>query len=755
MALPIDIKRLINGIYAISNEDCVVEIYKRVNNVYEELIIYNYSTEDVPYFLYTILEDGLYRVKLTGTIEGDLDVILPIFPTLITSAANDFKSFACDDCGYINDCGCNDLSNVAKRSVKYNTLTSKILYLETNIINDNASDIVVTNYNEFLLSALQSVSCKSEGLLKELLRLECLTGSSMDNELYELLITLKFIGIYLVEKNSGNDLIIQENETMSIPDLYLYDEWKDCICKTCLRLDELISIYEEGVIIVDPEPTNFPPTAANIVREVQSSTDYFNYNLLPLDFGNVYSDVETSLPVTVKIVALPATFILETVGDVAITAGQVIQYTSLINIRCNHTDGGEPPIPSSDFFKFSVSDGVSYSPVYTFTLLLIRVVNNPPIISRDFNIRINLPNNAFLTKDEMMYLNGFVYDPEGDEITLAKVHYISKCSLELWDGSVYQPYTLNDVITLADFANTSPFLRITYEDGFIPVPSDIRGLETPAFRVSFLDAGSNIYSNSIVVTNFMNIGLDVIHNSARLVFTGGYNLLGLITKANWIPLARIEYDGEFKDLSIVLISQTGYVSTELPFVITKAKEDTVYDIYDNASSIVVSGTKNPDINSYDILVNTNVLNTRAINYKLVNTVGDLLTINSSILVESYGGNNNPISVYFLEFDETNIVDFDALEVSIPEDFIVTVPNPALELDYDVITLGQILTITSVGLIGFALETDKIRNPRIFDSLGNDVTTTAFKKFFDAVSGLEVYISYGVYTPSTLYLKLKF
>ena len=67
MALPKDIRRTQQALYVISDEDCNVEIYRRNNNTYELVIIYAYTTSEIPYYLYPIEEDGLYLIKIEGT----------------------------------------------------------------------------------------------------------------------------------------------------------------------------------------------------------------------------------------------------------------------------------------------------------------------------------------------------------------------------------------------------------------------------------------------------------------------------------------------------------------------------------------------------------------------------------------------------------------------------------------------------------------------------------------------------------------
>ena len=92
MALPKEIKRTIDSIYIISDEDCSVEIYRRDNNEYKLVIIYSYTTAEIPYLLHMIDQDGLYYIKLTG-IDPVVEAYLPMYPTLISNTANDNSVF--------------------------------------------------------------------------------------------------------------------------------------------------------------------------------------------------------------------------------------------------------------------------------------------------------------------------------------------------------------------------------------------------------------------------------------------------------------------------------------------------------------------------------------------------------------------------------------------------------------------------------------------------------------------------------------
>lgn len=750
MPLPKEIKRTPTQIYVRSDEDCNIEIYKRVNNKQELVTVMPYTTAEVPYILYDISDDGLYLVKLVG-IDPEIEETLPIFTTLITNIANDFKSFVCDDCGdYLEDCGCSGLTAIAKQTMKYNSLAAKILYLETYILNGGFDVSVLEKHRDFLLDALQSVSCKSEGLLDRILELECLQGINESNELYKLIIILRYLVTYLTDKNSDLDLLIlDEQELTTIPDLYDFDNWKDCLCKTCLRIDELLAIYEDG-IVPDPDPvTNFPPTSANITRLVESSTGYYNYNLLKFDFSSVYQDENTAFPVSIIIQSLPTTFILEDINDNPVTVGQVIPFGEIENYRMNITTGDDS---DTDSFTYRVSDGDLHSPIYSFVMYLKNLDNSPPVVVKDFCVDL-ADNNVGLIKKSHLFSLGAVVDPEGDAITLAKAILIQQLDVELWDGAAYQPYALDEVITLANYTDSGEFLRVTLNEGVSPPPPDIRTTDEPMIRLSFLDVGSNTYSHTIN-GNFMSVCV-TINEVPTQVFTGGYSALGITAKKNWIPLGRIEYAGDYRNLEAELVSQSGQVSVDLPLMLVVATEDVPFDIYNNAASIVIPNTTNPTIKSYDIYAYTDLLSTREIVYKIKDAVKDLLTITYGVLISSFSAPSSDADFNFLEFDETNIADFDPLETSFPPDFLATVPRSVLPLINADAIAGQTYNIQGTGLIGFSIASDSLTGVKIYDSMNNDVTDTVFKTFFDASESLELHISQNVYVPSGLYFRLEF
>ena len=756
MALPKDIRRTQQALYVISDEDCNVEIYRRNNNTYELVIIYAYTTSEIPYYLYPIEEDGLYLVKIEGTL-ADIEKTIPMFPTLIVNTANDFKSFVCDDCNtYLEDCNCSSITDLAKKAIKHNTLASKILYLEDYVVNgDTLTETLVTKYKDFVLSSIETVSCKSAGLIAKILEIECLTGAYSGNELYELEMIVRFLGIYLTEKNSDFDVTILDDETVPVmSELYDYTGWEECVCDTCLRLEELIAIYEEG-IITDPDPIdNLPPTDDNIFREIVSSTEYYNYDLLALDFSDVYNDDNTSFPVTIIIEEIPTEMVLEDINDIPVTNGQIINFSDIENYRCNFQ--GAIVSEYVHYFKFRVTDGELQSPIYKFSFGLIPSVNNPPNVIKDFSISVEREVWGYIPKHTLL-TEGHYTDPEGDEVTLSKIAYIQDLDVELWDGAAFNSAIVDDVIILADYTDNGEFLRVKYNSGVILIAQDIRTEDSPSFRLAFLDTGSNTYSNANTPGNVMNIGINLLDTtSLKTLFTGGW-LTEAQGRKNWIPIARIEYDGDIRDLTSVLVSQSGYESAEVPLMLQVASSDLPYDIFKDPSSIVTDGSTNPPLNSYDILAYIDILATRTIVHKIQENSIDVLNITSSITLRESDGGEDPVTYVtnFLEFDETNIADFDYLETAFPPDFLGTVPRSVLPLVTADAIKGQSYIIQGAGLIGFSIGATALTEVKIFDNLNNDITNTVFKTFFDANKELELHISQNVYAPSTLYIRLQF
>jgi len=247
-----------------------------------------------------------------------------------------------------------------------------------------------------------------------------------------------------------------------------------------------------------------------------------------------------------------------------------------------------------------------------------------------------------------------------------------------------------------------------------------------------------------------------ISNVLHLMFTGGW-LTEAQSKKTWIPIARVEYDGDIRDLTSVLVSQSGYTSAEVPLLIQVASSDLPYDLYEDPSSIVTPSTTNPPLNSYDILAYIDVLATRTIVHKVQINAVDSLNITSSITLQSSLPDANPklYNLNFLEFDETDIADFDYLETAFPPDFLGTVPRSVLPLVTVDAIAGQTYIIVGAGLIGFSIETAALTEVKIFDNLNNDITNTVFKTFFDVNKELELHISQNVYAPSNLYIRLQF
>mgnify|MGYP003629672011 CR=1 FL=1 len=752
--MPQTVKRTSNLIYVTSDVDCTIDIYLRGDSVYEIQDTYAYTVPADPYYFYTILEDGLYKVIVT--VSGTpTETILPMFPSLISNIATEFKSFVCSECkSYLEDCGCNNLTDAAKTAIKYNNLATKILYLEASVLL-GYSDIDRVNYQNFLFNVLKTISCKADSLLAKIIAEECIKGMSENSELYKLLIILRFFGTYLLELNNSSNfgdtilppvVDVQGATTPTIidlPELYLYDSWYECLCDTCLRVEEAITIFTDGIDDTADPVTNLPPLGADIYVNVDSGSASWNYDLNAAIFNAVFSDDTLSFPVSVKVVAIPAWVILEDTGDVAVTPGQVIPFEDIANYRANYSG---VPVGYSDFFTFRFSDGILESPVYRFNIALIATVNYPPNIINGFNVELPV-NGSVLIRKSQLFNVGSVVDAEGDIIDLARLESVLGTTVEIWDGvSAYVSLSVASVITLADFSDNGEFLKVTRAIGPQALNHNI--------VLAFHDVGSGLYSNDSSIGNVMVITNSILQVTA-LTFTGGILSQPKAVKG-WIPLSRIEYSGEYKNLTLNNVVQTGYASAVLDYLIKPATADEPWDVYDNSASLVIPNTTNPTLNTYDIYVFTDVLNDRAVTYDVEESGVKVLSVTTSINMETIG-NDTPIKISFLEFTETDIADFNYLEVpaTFPADFVNTDALSNLDVDYDASIGGQDYTIITPGLIGFALYTDEIRNPTIYDSLGNDVTTTAFKKFFDASKGLELYISLNVYAPSTLYLRFEF
>lgn len=744
--MPQLVKRAGNLIYVESDIDCTIDIFLREETNYVLQETFNLVVSFETYYIFKVPKDGIYKAVVTtgNTTTGIISVehVLPIFPSLIENVAKEFKHFVCDGCEqYIKDCACGDMKRVAAAALKYNNLAGKILYLETNVL-FGYNDAVKGNYLDFLFNSLKTVGCKSDALLERILKEECIYGISKNTELYSLLLIVRVLGIYYLELHSiyniGDDVYDTIGEiTTNIPDLYLYEEWKDCLCNTCLRVKDLEEIFENGVVDTQDPITNLPPKGDNIVRTLYSNNNFYQYTLTQQEFSNVFADDNDNFPTKIKIITVPSKFTLEDINGNTVQVLDELNYSEIQNYVLAYTVSS---YEKGDSFKFAFIDSEGLvSPHYIYQLFISTIYNSPPIVSKGFTKLINEGSTTIIRKDELFNV-GSVTDPEGDNITHFKVVSLVNVTLEYWNGISWSNLLLNTEIDMSNNSDFSDFIRVTET-----VPPD-----DSSISLVFKDGnGSNTWSNDNNPLNVMLITVKTLYK-INMLFTGGY-LHALKLDFNWMPIARIEYNGDPSELKVEDVNQGTSVDANFAYLIVPATSDTPYGTYDNSDAIVIDGTDNPTINSYDIYFYMNILNNRNYNFKVRNDNNAEVSIASDIVVISYG-NNKPIKIEFVEFNTSDIADFDHLEVTDTWE-----PKPYstnVDLDYDELVAGKDITVQGNGLIGFALYTNEVRNPAIFDDQDTNITSL-FKRFYNSKEGIELFISKSAYSPSTTFVRFEF
>lgn len=743
------VKRTQDSIYVKLDADSLVTIRKRNNDVFEEVVTYDYQIAGTSYYLYEIDSDGIYKVSIN---ENDVitDFVFPIYTNLIANISKEFNNFICNDCNsYLDDCSpCKDSNPLYSKSVKYNNLASKLLYLETSLL-EGYTDAEVLNYTSFVYEALNSLGCKIENSLEKILKDECLKEISNNTYLYETIITVKYIGLFLLENNNAFNLIIDENfvgetiDVVSFSDQYLIESVKKCLCNTCLKYSELVDLFENGIIVNDQEPDNLAPIGNNFYTDIESDSSYYEKALDPALFLAVYSDDNTVAPVSVKI-SSGAYLTIKDGNDIDIAPNTVIPFVNLGTYKMYATIEGQPRF--IDSIPFSFSDGELESGTYIMSVGFVRNFNQAPIVQQDFE-KTFLDDGVTIINKNDFFNNGSVIDIEGDEITKAKIVNIQGISLEISDQlGGYVPLNIGDEIVLNDFGSFENLIRVT----------NIPNTKDNYFTIAFLDAGSNSYSNDVVTSNVMTASFKIL-NTIDLIFTGGY-VSEQNTNSNWIPLGRISYGGDYTEITPTILSQGGYVDNNIALILIPAQEDSPYSIYENSGTIVQANTTNPPLNTYDVYAFTTIQSTRDITVGL--EIDNVLNyqFTATILVTE---NEKLDEMYFLEFGEEDIADFDYLNVSanFPNDFIGTVPERVVYTDTKVFEEGKLFTITPSqvgtvnGLIGIGVSTINEISLIIYDSSGEDITSL-FTKFYNSNNQLVVYISNDAYSPSTVFLRTK-
>lgn len=687
------------------------------------------------------LEDGLYKIVI-----NEEETILSFYHTLERIVSKSFSKFLCDKCNdFIEDCGCGTLSDKAAYALKFNTLTSKVLYLETQVLK-GYSQVEINNYHNFLFKGLNTLGCKIPKLFDTMIKEECIKGDADNAELYKLLITLRYLGLYFLESNNPHNISVLYTEATErgvinvVNDVFNIKTIVDCLCSTCFRFDELQTIFEEGVI-VDPiiGTLNLPPSVSNFFVNIEGSGLYIK-QLSSVLFANNYTDDNTNYPVSITFVTIPDDFVIEnTLGEVII-AGDTINFSDINNYRLY----AQLSIVNlyQDAFSYTCNDGELDSNLGKVTINVAMSINTPPNVIEGFSRSISVGSTVNISKTNL-FSEGIVIDPEGDEIVEVKleksdivdVYRVSPNGLDL---ILMAP---GDTIDLTLYSSTQTIISFKLEE-------NSNDLNIPV-TLSFKDEGSNLYSNYQAVSNVMKIEINIT-KTIDLVFTGGY-LMGSHS-FRWMPLSRIAYEGDISQLSVTALSQLGGVSLPNMIIVQAVNSDLFNDVT-NADSIIVPNTEySNNVKYFDVMAFINIQENRQFSYRIsAPDVPNFLTVTTDIRIEQE--KEHVLKIFSLEFDAGPLSDYDILYTDYPDNFLNVVPESYTLLNTNEITQGEEIVYTSRGHKGFLIETPVPTNLKIYDSLNNDITTKAYIRFFDQVQQEEVFISKATYLPSTMFIKI--
>lgn len=766
--MPQIIKRSNNFIYVSSDEDVIIELFIEEKNVFKSLEVFTYEVQEVSFKIFNIHLDGVYKLIITigDSVE---EYTLPIFTNLINNVSREVCAFLCNNT-IQDDCNeCNDFNEKAARALKYNNLTSKLLYLEASLLR-GYNDLSISNYNTFLTDSLNTISCKTKSLLNKILKEECLKGISENTELYDLIITSKFLGIFFLENSNifnvlESDVFINTNEFSNIvliEDQYLIENIKKCICNSCLRFEELESIFENGIddsgegeIII----TNARPRAANVFTTIESSTDLFEQTLNPLWFTSVYNDDNTTEPISIFFGSSLGIF-NSGIFNIVDLEGNIIENESIpfINIGNYKISGVVPTLSGSIFnIPFNVSDGDLSSINYTLQIGLSRTMNFPPTVISGFDFNLNLGNFRNFDFNEITTL-GEVIDPEGDEITAIRFERASGLEIFIHDPiDDSKQLAIAGVFALIDLSRYSTFQTLFSIEIIDPLSvTDVVSSYWAEF--SFRDSGSNTFSNDNNPLNVMRINVNPsFFTSLQLLFSKTFEA-SFSTDVTWLPIARVRYSSSINNLSI----STNYINelgNPISIILAPATDDSVYNIYSNGDSVLIEDTTNPEDNTYDVFVLDHRQSDKTYNFRIMDNdnilnVQSLINIDSSIIT-------NPLELpQTFQIENLSINDIDSVISSNGD----SLSNFFTSNDTNVINVEEIsqvdlnngtnINIENIGLLGFCFKTDVLLNLNIIDVLGNDISSS-FNIYFDEDSSIQLFISNTTYIPSNIFFKITF
>lgn len=727
------IKRKYNKIIVNSNTIISISIFNyndTSNPIVTEGGIFN---ED---YIFEMENNSVYIVNIdSGTTS---EYILFHFVDIITNLVKEVKSFLCNKCnGYISDCNpCDSKDEKLLFLLKYNNLTSKLLYVQKELLKWYPNSDT-NNFNNFIYRSLNTLSCKVKKEYETLINEECVKGFSDKVELYKSLITVNFLGLYFLENsNSLNFITEQENY---INDLFEIEKIKNCLCNTCFRFEELEDIFNEGVI--NP-PTTQPANlllSRNINLYIESNTQDFSYTFNVNDYIAFYNDIGQVNVEKIKITSLPNLVSFINSNQQSVTLNQEINASSFSNYFIKAISS--ETVYNYDSFNFKVFDGTNWSSDYVTTINLIKTGEvNPLIIIEGFIQYFNSNNLSFITKQEILE-EGIINNPNSALITHFKViEKSSDLTIEKKTNEqlVYSSLPLEQEVNLSNYTSLENILKIIKNPNI--------NVENSYIKIAIKDDFSNSYSNETFVNNFMEIKLLEI-DFLNVVYNGGF-FIDSKTQEIIVPVGRVSSN---KEVSVTSVNEISGFSEEIDNKITVVNpNNSLYNVYTNSNTL-----PQIDNNHKDLLLIYPLISDKDFNIQLEAGTASLtlpvsITINKDTTTATF-------KFYNLTLSTVDSAAFDYLtnETNWEADFINSASfiTSKTEINLESITSGTSIAITTRGFIAFAI-TKALNFVNIFDSLNNNVTSS-FTIYTNFQQDITFIVSNNIYVAQTIYFKFQF
>jgi hypothetical protein len=246
-----------------------------------------------------VTKDGKYKVVLSAESETDITVFFNVFKYLQNSITNDILSLLCG----LEDCGCKELKSNCLGKAGKKCLTHKSIFVKLLTYQSLYLPIYGNTYYSafvnFLEDGIKLYNCKTQAILNKIIQEECITGSvkSVD-KLFSMYLALYWAGMYSIDKDIAG---VDEAELTFIKEKYSYDKIVNCLCETCVTMEELEEIFT--TIPSDIVPTfiafQFDNISYNLSNIDLLTISYLNNN------GTEYTieEAETGMNYTYGIVA--------------------------------------------------------------------------------------------------------------------------------------------------------------------------------------------------------------------------------------------------------------------------------------------------------------------------------------------------------------------------------------------------------------------------------------------------------------------